>query len=153
MNEHWCFKFLGVFRHMMILNIHLGKKQFLCQILTQLQISKVFIKTSKEWKLMFSLWGCLSDTWFEYSFWDETYLCQICNSASNLKHFYQDIYLKNEHGCFHFLGFDLTNFRYLCREEGVLLSNIWKAFSDSGWKAKISQYTRLITALANVYKF
>ena len=89
------------------------KKQFLCQILTQLQISKISIKTSKAWTLMFSLWGCLSDTWFEYSFRKETVLCQICNSASNLKHFYQDIYLKNEHGCFHFLGFDLKIFRYL----------------------------------------
>ena len=67
------------------------KKQFLCQILTQLQISNISIKISKAWTLLFSLWGCLSDTWFEYSFRKETFLCQISNSASNLKHFYQDI--------------------------------------------------------------
>ena len=27
---------------------------------------------SKPWTLMFPLWGCLSDTWFEYSFREET---------------------------------------------------------------------------------
>ena len=127
---------LRVFIRSMIWKFSLERNSFCVRFVTQLQISKISIKTSKAWTLMFSLWGCLSDTWFEYSFRKETFLCHISNSASNLKHFYQDIYLKNEHGCFHFLGFDLTNFRYLCREETVLLSNIWKAFSDSGWRAK-----------------
>ena len=37
---------------------------FCVRFVTQLEISKIFIKASKEWTLMFSLWGCLSDTWF-----------------------------------------------------------------------------------------
>ena len=89
-NEHWCFPFEGVYQTH-DLNIHLGRNSFCVRFVTQLQISKISIKTSKAWTLMFSLWGCLSDTWFEYSFRKETFLCQISNSASNLKHFYQDI--------------------------------------------------------------
>ena len=69
----------------------LERNSFCVRFVTQLQISKISIKTSKAWTLMFSLWGCLSDTWFEYWSRKETVLCQICNSASNLKHFYQDI--------------------------------------------------------------
>ena len=37
---------------------------FCVRFVTQLEISKISIKASKEWTLMFSLWGCLSDTWF-----------------------------------------------------------------------------------------
>ena len=73
------------------LNIHFGNS-FYVRFVTQLQIWKISIKSSKEWTLMFLLWGCLSDTWFEYSFRNKQFLCQICHSASNLKDFYQDIY-------------------------------------------------------------
>jgi hypothetical protein len=48
-------------------SIHFGKKQFCVKFVTQFQISKISIKTSKELTLTFSLCGCLSDTWFEYS--------------------------------------------------------------------------------------
>jgi hypothetical protein len=66
-HEHWCFHFEGVYQTH-DLNIHyFGKKQFCVKLVTQLQISKISIKTSKEWTLTFSLEGCLSDTWFEYS--------------------------------------------------------------------------------------
>ena len=37
---------------------------FCVRFVTQLEISKISIKTSIESTLMFSLWGCLSDTWF-----------------------------------------------------------------------------------------
>ena len=89
-HEHWCFYFEGVYQTH-DLNIHFWKKQFCVRFVTQLQISKISIKTSKAWTLMFSLWGCLSDTWFEYSFREETVSVSDFNSASNLKNVYQDI--------------------------------------------------------------
>ena len=52
LSDTWFWKFI------------LGRNSFCVRFVTQLQISKISIKTSKAWTLMFSLWGCLSDTWF-----------------------------------------------------------------------------------------
>ena len=85
------------------------KETVLCHVrfVTQLQIWKTSTKTSKA-STMFLPRGCLSNTWFEYSFWEETVLCKVCNSASNLKDFYQ---ISKEWT----LIFSLSG--YLCREE------------------------------------
>ena len=55
---------LRVFIRRMIWTFTLGRNSFCVRFVTQLEISKISIKASKEWTLMFSLWGCLSDTWF-----------------------------------------------------------------------------------------
>ena len=70
-NEHWYLHFVGIFQTLMIFNIHFVKKQFLCQTCNSASISKISIKTSKEWTLMFSLCGYQKHD-FEYSFWEET---------------------------------------------------------------------------------
>ena len=78
---------LRVFIRPMIWTFILERDSFCVRFVTQLQIWK----TSKAWTLMFLLRGCLSNTWFEYSFREETVSVSDFNSASNFKGFYQDI--------------------------------------------------------------
>ena len=55
---------LRMFIRRMIWTFTLGRNSFCVRFVTQLQIWKISIKTSKEWTFMISLCWCLSDTWF-----------------------------------------------------------------------------------------
>ena len=59
------------------------------QTIRQKQLNKL----SKEWTVMSSLCGCLSGTWFWILILRRN--SHICNSAWNLKYFYQDILSMN----------------------------------------------------------
>ena len=61
---NWCFHFEGVYQRHDFKKYILIWNSFCVRFVTKLQISRISIKASKEWTLIFSLWGCLSETWF-----------------------------------------------------------------------------------------